>query len=275
MRSARRLHSGFPDWERLEAILGWKPEHSPIYVRALIHSSYVNEHRNERFLVAPGKPLVHLGSNERLEFLGDAVLELVVSEELFRRYPDWPEGELTKLRAAVVSSESLARTAAEIGLGELLLLGRGEALSGGKTRPSLLEDAFEALCGAIYVVEGERGLERARSFILRHLGPQIEQAVRGGGLRDAKNRLQEWAQRQGFLVTYRLVATRGPDHAKEFEVEVELGGRVLGRGVGHSKKDAELFAAQQALLAVGGGAVQHALQVARPMQRQGSSAPGM
>ena len=243
----------FPDWQHLEEILGWTPERHLAYGRALVHASFVNEHhrRLAGHMIDPAS----LDSNERLEFLGDAVLEVVVSEYLFRTFPELPEGELTKVRAAVVSTNSLATIARELRLGELLLLGRGERLTGGAERPTVLEDAFEALCGAIWIAEGEQGVQRARDFIIRCLAPAIDQAVHGANRRDAKNRLQEWAQRYGHALGYVLVAARGPDHAKEFDMEVTIDGHGVARGTGHSKKEAELNAAAEALKLLGAGEV--------------------
>lgn len=203
--------------------------------QALVHSSYVNEHPHEV-----------LGSNERLEFLGDAVLQLVVSELLYRRHADLPEGELTRARAAVVSTPTLSRKGRELGLGRFLLLGRGEESTGGRDRPSLLENAFEALVGAVYL---DGGLDRARALVERLLGDEIDRAVRGESVRDWKTALQEAVQRDGRAPEYSVVAASGPDHARTFEVVVLVEGRELGRGRGRSKKEAEQEAARVALQA--------------------------
>lgn len=183
-------------------------------------------------------------SNERLEFLGDAVLGLVVGEYLFRELPGAPEGRLAKLRAAVISAPTLARQAGLMELGSYLRLGRGETLTGGRTRESNLADAFEALVGAFYIAGG---LGAAAKFILDELGGEIDDAVRGGNYRDFKTTLQEEMQRTGNKPCYEVTKEEGPDHGKVFTVVVSAGGRVLGRGKGRSKKEAEQSAARQAL----------------------------
>ncbi len=219
----------------LAAILGRapSPDKAHLYLRAMVHSSYANERGEEG-----------LASNERLEFLGDAVLQLVVSEYLYTRYGNLPEGELTRIRAAVVSTPTLARKGAELGLGRLLLLGRGEEVTGGRERASLLENAFEALVGAVFL---DGGLDEARRFVLRVLEREIALAARGEYRRDWKTELQELVQREGMTPEYRVVAESGPDHAKSFEVVVLVGEREAGRGKGKSKKEAEQEAARTAL----------------------------
>lgn len=204
-----------------------------IYRQALTHSSFINEY-----------PDRGLTSNERLEFLGDAVLQLITSEFLYREFPDLAEGELTRLRAALVSTPTLAERGKALGFGDHLLLGRGEELSGGRGRPSILENAFEAFVGAVYI---DRGLAAARDFILRSLEAEIGLLAREGARRDWKTELQEALQRQGLLPEYRLLAASGPDHAKVFEAAVAVRGRELGRGRGRSIKEAEQEAAREAL----------------------------
>ena len=199
---------------------------------ALAHRSYCAE--------VPGEE-----SNERLEFLGDAVLGLVVTEHLYRTRPELPEGDLARMRAAVVSSEALAPIAAELGVGEALLLGRGEAASGGRRKPSLLADALEALIGATYLAGG---LEAARALVIDLAGEVIEASDRDrGALGDAKNRLQELASRLGLEPPRYEVRDEGPDHAKRFEATVYVADRRAGRGEGRSKKQAERAAASAAL----------------------------
>lgn len=222
----------------LAAVLGRAPapEKVHLYLRALVHSSYANERGEQGW-----------ESNERLEFLGDAVLQLVVSEYLYTRYGSLPEGELTRIRAAVVSTPTLARKGAELGLGRLLLLGKGEEATGGRERASLLENAFEALVGAVFL---DGGLEEARRFVLRALEEDIALAARGEYRRDWKTELQELTQREGMAPEYRVVAEGGPDHAKWFEVVVLVGDREAGRGRGRSKKEAEQEAARTALAAM-------------------------
>jgi ribonuclease III len=182
-------------------------------------------------------------TNERLEFLGDAVLGLVVTDLAFREFPDLAEGELAKLRAATVNMSSLAEVASELGIGELVLLGRGEELSGGRRKASILADAMEAVLGAVYL---DRGLGVATELIHRLFRPRMQAYVRGEGERDYKTVLQELsAQEIGSVPDYRIVA-KGPDHQKEFTATVFLGGEPWGRGQGRSKKEAEQQAAREA-----------------------------
>jgi ribonuclease-3 len=184
-----------------------------------------------------------LATNERLEFLGDAVLGLVVTDLVYLTFPDRSEGELAKLRAAMVNMTMLADVARELSLGSELRLGKGEELSGGRAKASILADALEAVFGAIYL---DRGIETAHATIERLFTPRIQAYVRGEGERDYKTILQELAaQDLGRLPEYR-VAERGPDHEKEFTATVYLAGRQLGRGTGRSKKEAEQHAAREA-----------------------------
>ncbi len=200
---------------------------------ALTHASFANEHPQE----APE------GGNERLEFLGDAVLQFLTARLLYRRYPELGAGELTRLRAAVVSEEALGRVAQKLRLGEYLRLGRGEEASGGRTRRSVLADAFEAVIGAVCL---SSGVSEAARLVDRVLGPLIESAARGG-LVDAKTALQELAQAGGRVVSYRVTAETGPAHGRLFSVEVLVDGESLGQGSGRSKKAAEQVAAARAL----------------------------
>ena len=182
-------------------------------------------------------------SNERLEFLGDAVLGLVVTDHLFRSYPTLPEGELAKVRASVVNSETLAELAASLDLGSALLLGKGEAASGGREKPSILADAMEAVFGAVYL---DGGWPAAESLVMRLLGERIEEAAAGPGGQDYKTRLQELAARRFEQLPQYDVDDDGPDHAKRFFARVSVAGQVRGRGEGRSKKQAEQGAARQA-----------------------------
>ncbi len=184
-----------------------------------------------------------LPSNERLEFLGDAVLGLVVTDYIFRRNPDLPEGELAKIRSAVVSTAALAEVAAELGLGEALRLGRGEDASGGRGKPSILADAMEAVIGATYL---DGGWTAADTLVLGLLEARIDDAVSGPGGHDFKTRLQEVAAHTYEALPVYLTTDAGPDHAKEFHTEVRLAGRLLGEGAGRSKKQAEQAAARVA-----------------------------
>jgi ribonuclease-3 len=204
---------------------------------AVTHKSYVNEHRDEG-----GE------DNERLEFLGDAVIDLVVSEYLMSRFPLAREGDLSKLRAAVVDEAGLAAMGRALGLGELLRLGRGEELTGGREKASLLADSMEAVIAAVFL---ERGLPAAHALVDRFLGDAYARAENGSIDRDWKTQLQEIGQgRFRASPRYRVVAEVGPDHSKTFEIEVEIRGTVLGKGAGRSKKDAEQAAARVALEAL-------------------------
>jgi ribonuclease-3 len=182
-------------------------------------------------------------TNERLEFLGDAVLGLVITDLAYREFPELSEGELAKLRAATVNMSSLAEVARDLGLGELVLLGKGEQMSGGRNKTSILADAMEAVLGAVYL---DRGLGVARKLIERLFWPRMEAYARGEGDRDYKTGLQEMASQDlGSVPEYRIVS-RGPDHAKEFTATVYLGGKRWGQGRGRSKKEAEQRAAREA-----------------------------
>jgi ribonuclease-3 len=200
-----------------------------LLAQALRHRSWCSEN--------PGS-----ASNERLEFLGDAVLDLVVTEELYTRHPDLAEGQLAKARAAVVSEPALARAAEDIDLGAALLLGRGELVSGGRTKPSLLADALEAVFGAVYL---DRGYEAVRAVVVDLLGAVMEAAAAEPGEADYKTRLQELAARHEAAPRYEL-AEAGPDHAKVFTARVDVPGFVVGCGEGRSKKQAEQAAAEDA-----------------------------
>ena len=200
--------------------------------KAMTHSSYANEHHG-----------THLDCNERLEFLGDSVLGFVTADYLYTHYPELPEGELTKLRAAVVCEGALCEIARELGIPEEIRLGHGEENGGGRKRPSILADATEALLGAIYL---DGGIGSARKIIQRYiLCREIEGLTRP---RDYKTALQELVQREsGQVLKYRLTGSEGPDHDKRFFVEVDLNGTPIGSGKGHSKKEAEQMAAKSAI----------------------------
>jgi ribonuclease-3 len=205
-----------------------------LLAEALVHSSYVNEHPEET-----------LGSNERLEFLGDAVLSLVVSEELFLRHREEHEGILTTRRAAIVSTGGLARIARRLRIGDALVLGQGAEHSGERLRTSVLAALFEAIVAAIYL---DQGLLAARRFILEAAAPELEAAVPADALKAPKSRLQEHAfATMGRAPSYRIVSAEGPDHDRHFVVEVTLDGQVLGHGEGHSRREAETMAAEAAL----------------------------
>lgn len=214
--------------KRLE--LGSPP--NKLFLTALTHPSFLFEN-----------PESGRENNQRLEFLGDAILDFIVAEYLYLNYPERPEGELTKMRAAVVNETTLARIALEINLGQELLLGRGEQVSGGRERPSILADALEAVIGAIYL---QYGLQEVRRVILEMLKPAIEEVAKGN-YGDYKTMLQEKAQREENEVTYRILAEEGPDHSKRFTAGVFLQGKLMGKGMGRTKKEAEQHAAQQVL----------------------------
>ncbi|HZJ76156.1 MAG TPA: ribonuclease III, partial [Oscillospiraceae bacterium] len=187
----------------------------------------------------------YIYNNERLEFLGDSVLDTVVSEYVYLKYKNLPEGELTKIRANVVCELSLAYQAKTIDLGKYLLLGKGEEVTGGRDRASILADTFEAVIGALYL---DGGIGTARKFIINMLEDSIKLASTGDLFKDYKTDLQELLQSKfDDKISYRVVGETGPDHDKTFEVEVVLGEKVLGRGQGKSKKEAEQNAAKKAL----------------------------
>lgn len=217
----------------LQEVIGFPFEDDSLLREALVHRSYLNEN-----------PSFPSRDNQRLEFLGDALLDFVAGDYLYRRYPEMREGQLTSLRAALVKEETLARFAQALDLGCYLYLGRGEEENGGRERPSLLADAFEALVGALYL---DGGLKAAQRFILRFLEPETERVLEGE-LRDYKSLFQEEAQR-GFQATplYRTIDERGPDHNKVFTVEVLIEEKVYGQGEGTTKQAAEQEAARQAL----------------------------
>jgi ribonuclease-3 len=238
-RLPRPTHPRDPVLDVLQARLALPIVNDGISLAALTHKSFVNEHRGEGLL-----------DNERLEFLGDAVIDLAVSHRLMERFPEAREGELSKIRAAVVDEAGLARMARDLDLGALLRLGRGEELTGGREKSSLLADAMEAVVAALYL---GGGLEPVLALIDRFLGEAFARAAAGTLDRDYKTQLQELAQsRHRASPRYRVVAEHGPDHSKVFEVELELKGEVIGRGAGRSKKDAEQAAAKLALETLNG-----------------------
>ena len=216
--------------ESLEKKLGYRFQNRELLSEALNHSSYANEHKGG------------LGSNERLEFLGDSVLGFVSAEYLFRLHADLPEGDLTRMRAALVCEQSLYEVAKTLELGGYLKLGRGEEAGGGRKRQSILADAVEAVFAAVYL---DGGIEKARELIVRVL---LSQAPAAEERKDYKTTLQEVVQRRsGQVLTYHMVDQSGPDHNKKFLFEVRLNDRPVGRGEGRSKKEAEQAAARDAL----------------------------
>lgn len=214
-----------------EKKIGYEFKDKNLITRALTHSSYANERR--------------LGNNERLEFLGDSVLGLITAEYLFTRFKDRHEGSLTKLRASLVCEQSLFDISKKIELSKHILLGHGEELSGGRERPSVVSDAFEAVLAAIYL---DAGMDFARKWLLNLMSDAFDDALSGNRNRDYKTELQEYLQRERMSrVTYRVASESGPDHDKRFEIEAVLDGKVIGKAIGASKKDAEQSAAKIAL----------------------------
>ena len=214
----------------LDRMLGVRFRDGSLRQLALTHRSHAFEHDLP-------------ANNERLEFLGDAVLGVVVTDMAFREFPEMPEGELAKLRAAIVNMGALADVARDLGLGRFILLGRGEEMSGGRDKSSILADALEALLGAIYL---DRGLSTARKLIERVFQPRMIAYVRGEGERDYKTILQELASAEVHAVPEYRIRERGPDHQKEFTATVFLAGTEWGTGMGRSKKEAEQQAAHEA-----------------------------
>jgi len=222
--------------ENIEKMIGYHFKNKNLLRTALTHSSYANESRE------PGQ------SNERLEFLGDSVLSIVVSDYLYKNYEKMPEGELTKLRSTLVCEKTLCVFARNIKLGEALLLGKGEKQSGGARRASILADAFEALIAAVYM---DSGLDSAREFVLSHVLPALANSAHNNFV-DYKTTLQEIIQKNPEeRLEYVLTGESGPDHDKRFCVEIHLNSNAIGRGEGQSKKEAEQRAAREALELMG------------------------
>ena len=218
----------------LETAIGYQFQNITLLQNALTHSSYANERWHNGLL-----------SNERLEFLGDAVLGVVTADYLYRRHPDLPEGDLTRIRAALVCEESLHEVARSLGLGRHLRLGRGEEQGGGRERPSILADATESVFAAVYL---DGGMEEATALIHRVLLDKEREEAVEDRRRDYKTELQELVQRKsGSSLGYQMTGASGPDHAKVFEAAVVLNGEEFSKGTGHSKKEAQQAAAKEAL----------------------------
>ena len=212
-------------------IAGYRFKKPELLQKALTHTSYSNEK--------------HLESNQRLEFLGDSVIGLVIGEYIYEKYPSMPEGELSKIRAGIVCENGLVKCAEKIELGRRLLLGRGEEMSGGRNRASNLEDAFEALIGAVFL---DSDFYTVKKFVLKVMKEIIEEIVLHDGIEDSKTAFQEYIQKHGRKnIEYVLVNEEGPDHNKIYTMQVKVGGKAMGMGKGHSKKDAEQRAAKVAL----------------------------
>lgn len=224
-----------PNLSQLEEKIKYVFDDQSLLKQSLTHSSYANENRST------------LSFNERLEFLGDAVLSLITAEYLYKKFPQMPEGELSKLRSSLVCTASLCDYANSISLGDFLYLGKGEENSGGRQRPSNLENAFEAVIAAIYL---DGGLEKAKDFVLRFLNSSME--THHISFKDYKTLLQEVIQQNHEeTLNYVITGESGPDHDKRFEAEVHLNSNVIGRGTGKSKKQAEQEAAKEALQLMG------------------------
>lgn len=221
------------DFSRLEKKLGISFNDKALLKQSLVHRSYLNEH-----------PEYEGGANERLEFLGDAILEFVVSFYLFTHFPHLPEGRLTAIRSALVSTQNLAKTAKKLQLGNFLFLARGEE-SGGRKNPGILGDTVESLIGAIFL---DQGLERAKEFIQKTILTRLPEIIKTKSYQDPKSKLQEITQEQyKTLPLYKILKEEGPDHAKIFTVAVFVAGKQMGQGRGGSRQEAEKKAAQKAL----------------------------
>ncbi len=223
--------------EKLEENLRYTFKNKNLLKNALSHSSYANEIRKG------------LSSNERLEFLGDSVLSIIVSDYIFKHFPNLPEGELTRMRSVLVCEKTLCKFSKELNIGEFLMLGNGEEKSGGRERPSILADAFEAVLAAIYI---DGGMEYAKKHVLRFILPELESGIRNDSNKVYITLLQEIIQRNPEeTVEYRLCKEEGPDHDKTFTVKVMLNSNEIGEGIGKNKKQAEEEAAKQALILMG------------------------
>jgi len=222
------------DFSLLEKKLGVKFKNKDLLIQAFVHRSYLNEN--------PDFPLSH---NERLEFLGDAVLELVVTEYLYQHYPQKNEGELTTWRAALVNAKMLYKIASQLGFNEFLLLSKGEAKEKGKARQFILANTFEAFIGSLYL---DKGYKECQKFIKKHLIPELKEIIKKKLFKDAKSLFQEKAQEKvGITPTYQILKEWGPDHAKHFLAGVYLKEKLIAKGEGSSKQEAEESAAQKAL----------------------------
>lgn len=227
-----------PEFSKFESRIGHHFKDERLLRAAFTHRSYLNEHRE------PGRE-----HNERLEYLGDAVLELVVTEFLFAKYPEKPEGDLTAYRAALVNTQSISEAAQKLEMNEFLLLSRGEAKDTGRARQIILANAFEALIGALYL---DQGYAAARDFIAKQLFHKTDDVVARRLWQDAKSRLQEIAQEMvGITPSYQLLSQSGPDHDKTFLIGAFIGGEKIASGEGRSKQEAEQAAAEKALAAKG------------------------
>lgn len=229
------IKEGKDECSNLELELGYIFNNKELLKTALTHSSYANENK-----------LGIINSNERLEFLGDAILNLILSQYLYKKYPNYPEGELTKIRAQVVCESSLSYIARKIKVGDYLLLGKGEESTGGRDRDSILADTTEAIIGALYI---DSDFEKTNAHLLKKFESNIVKAVANGDLfSDYKTELQEKFQRKAKgIIEYSIYKEEGPEHNKIFFINVVLNNKILGKGKGRNKKEAEQMAAKQAL----------------------------
>ncbi len=217
--------------EKIEENIGYHFKNKDLLKNALTHTSYAYEH--------------HVASNEKLEFLGDSILEFISSEYMYNKYTKLKEGEMTKVRATVVCEESLYKIAKLHNFSDFLLLGKSEVMTGGNKRPAILADSVEAVIAAIFI---DGGLEEAKKFIITNLEKEIDIATKNVGKKDYKTVLQEELQKNGEVeIKYTIIGETGPDHDKRFEAEVSLNGKVLATGKGKSKKEAEMQAAKKAM----------------------------
>ena len=217
--------------EKIEEKIGHKFQNKKLLEKALTHTSYAYEK--------------HVESNEKLEFLGDSILEFITSKYLYLKYPNLTEGEMTKVRATVVCEKSLHKIAKLHGFSDFLYLGKSEQLSGGRNRPAILADSVEAVIAAMYL---DGGIESAEKFIIDNLKQEIEEATKNVGSKDHKTVLQEKLQEHGEVkIEYEITKETGPDHNKNFEAQVKYNGKILAKGTGKSKKEAEMQAAKKAL----------------------------
>ncbi len=222
------------DFSKLEKKLGLKFKKKDLLIQAFCHRSYLNEN-----------PDFYLENNERLEFLGDAVLELVITEDLYIKYPQKSEGELTNWRAALVNAKILGDLAGDLNFNDYLLLSKGELKETGKARQYILANSFEAIIGAIYL---DSGYKECQKFIKKYLVKRLPEIIKEGLFKDAKSNFQEQAQeKSGFTPTYKVMKEWGPDHAKIFTIGVFLGNELVAEGQGSSKQEAEEAAAKNAL----------------------------
>ena len=222
------------NYSSLEQKIGYHLNDPTLLRRALTHKSFSHEYHIQQ-----------VDHYERLEYLGDAILEYIASEELYNRYPELQEGELTKKRASLVCEYTLSRIALELGYGEAVFLSNGELQTGGRERPSILCDLFESVLGAIYL---DGGLESAKQYVATHLMTDLEHRTI---FTDAKTILQEYSQKQGHMPEYPLISTKGPDHAKKYTVAVKIGGKTYATATAGSIKGAQMEAAHETLRMLG------------------------